>query len=439
MKQNIRLLGAVLCVFFVGAIPLFAGAAQEGGQSSTAEKMKIVMWDWHTPRMDGLRPMAEEYQKLNPHIEFETMVMPADEYWKKVLASSVSRDFAVDIFQIANQRIAELSNYITPYPEDMFPMAQLKEEYPAIDILLYNDKLYMFPLGIMSSAIYYNADMWDDAGLGARPKTWDELREAAVQLTQYEGDNVHVAGFGFTGDGYMQFIWGDMLYQKGGWYYNEDGTKVDDSWIQSPGVEALEYLNDMVFEDRVTEPGFLGFLEAFGTDRAAMVYAWTWFTGFLNTTHPDKNYYVSALPTFTGSPLPAVARNDPSSLSSVISSDEDKIPEIFKFLKWAFDDDDYLINMNITQSVIPMKKELLKDPRIADNPVISELIKVSSYTVYLGEYTECHRPVMANIEARIFQGMSAQETMEIVKAEIDVCLEDTPTTWVVERRYQPGL
>jgi hypothetical protein len=148
---------------------------------------------------------------------------------------------------------------------------------------------------------------------------------------------------------------------------------------------------------------------------------------------------VSALPTFTGSPLPAVARNDPSSLSSVISSDEDKIPEIFKFLKWAFDDDDYLINMNITQSVIPMKKELLKDPRIADNPVISELIKVSSYTVYLGEESVCLGPVMANIEARIFQGMSAQETMEIVKAEIDVCLEDTPTTWVVERRYQPGL
>ena len=63
MKQNIRLVGAVLCVFFIGATPLFAGAAQE----ATAEKMKIVMWDWHTPRMDGIRPMAEEYQKLNPH------------------------------------------------------------------------------------------------------------------------------------------------------------------------------------------------------------------------------------------------------------------------------------------------------------------------------------------------------------------------------------
>lgn len=436
MKRHHRLMWVVLCLLLIGATPVFSGGTEEAGQGSTPEKTTIVMWDWHTPRMDRMRDRAAEYQTLNPEIEFETLVMPNAEYWNKVLASSVSRDFAVDVFQVANNRIVELSNYITPYPEDMFPMAELREAYPQIDLLLYEDELYFWPLGLQSSAIYINAEMWDDAGLGDKPRTWDELRAAANQLTQYNGDNVEVAGFGYTGDGYMMHVWSDMVYQKGGWFYNEDGTAIDDSWVEAPGVEALEYLTDMVFEDRVTEPGFLGFLEAFGTDRAAMVYAWTWFTGFLETNHPEQDYYAASLPTFTGSPSPAVGRSDHSSLSSVISSDEEKIPEIFEFLKWAFEDNDFLVEMNITQGVVPLKAELLTDPRIAGHEVLSELATVTDYLVYTGEYSTCIGPSLSNLEALVFQGMSAQDALEQVKAGIDACLQETPTTWAMERLYQ---
>lgn len=54
-----RLLAALVLVLSL-ALPVLA-----------AEEITLVVWDWQGFRNDQLKPYAEEYSRLNPHIKFE--------------------------------------------------------------------------------------------------------------------------------------------------------------------------------------------------------------------------------------------------------------------------------------------------------------------------------------------------------------------------------
>lgn len=65
-----------------------------------------------------------------------------------------------------------------------------------------------------------------------------------------------------------------MNYQKGGTLYNPNGTATN--FNTRAGREALSFLRKLVFEHKVTEPSFLDYSEALGTQSSVMVYGWTW-------------------------------------------------------------------------------------------------------------------------------------------------------------------
>lgn len=408
-----------------------------------AQGMTLTVWDWHAPRMELLKPKLDEYSKLHPEIEFKTMIVSGDEYWKKLLAGIMAGQAPADIIQFHNAQTTRFVQFLTPYPEDLFPLSEMREEYLNFDagFVMPDGKMYFYPLGIMSSLIYYNVDMWENAGLSKEepPKAWEELRTAAKKLTQYDDKGkVQVAGFAFTGDGYLQYIWEDFKYQQGGWLYNEDGTGADESYIGTPGIKSLTFLRDLIFEDKVTEPGFLTFTEAFGTQKAAMVYAWAWFTGWVNYNYPELEYGVFTLPTESGEMYPAVARNNWEVQYAVLESvPEEKKQAVFEFLKWLYDDDNYTIRLNQELGTVPGKEALWSDPRIASDPVLGVLSKEIPYTIFPGERPEFIDPVLNNLETRIFQGMAVEDALKATKSELDNVLKESPIKWNVEREYKP--
>ena len=60
---------ATLLMFLFVSIPLYA-----------QEEITLVVWDWQGFRNDQLRPYAEEYSRLNPHIKFEFQVVALAQY-----------------------------------------------------------------------------------------------------------------------------------------------------------------------------------------------------------------------------------------------------------------------------------------------------------------------------------------------------------------------
>lgn len=164
--------------------------------------------------------------------------------------------------------------------------------YPALkQTFTYEDKFYCAPKDFSTLALEINTDMWKAAGLtdADYPKTWADLETVAKKLTT--GGHVGLA----IGDSRDRV--GAFMRQAGGWFVNDDGTKVT---ADSPeNVAALTEVKKLVSSGSAKFPksldaGWSG--EAFGKGKAAMAIEGNWIQGALKADFPNIKYTTVELP-----------------------------------------------------------------------------------------------------------------------------------------------
>jgi len=109
----------------------------------------------------------------------------------------------------------------------------------------YNDKIYGLAYSTTPFVFAYRTDLFEQAGLdpNAPPKTWDELKEYALKLTQKDGDKITVAGFAFpmTSGNFVEF---DIFaFGNDSLYYDEAGNPTIDT---PEKLEAFEFLSSFL-------------------------------------------------------------------------------------------------------------------------------------------------------------------------------------------------
>lgn len=410
------------------------------GVSGLTFGQTLTLWDWHQPRMDLKLEYIEQYEKENPGIKFETQIIGWEDYWTKLMAGLAGGNVP-DIASFHNSQTMTFLNHLQPYPDDLFPVEVMKEEIINFEAgYLFDGSFYFYPVGIMSGLIFYNKDLWAEAGYTEAdiPETWDEFAVLAKELTQYE-DNGSVKVAGFAPNGILGVFWVDLNYQKGGTLYSDGGTTTN--WNTEAGIEALQYIEKLIFEERVTEPGFLTFTEAMGTGSAAMVYSWSWLNGWLDTNYPDINYGTFRLPTFDGklAPGPVARNNHETGMAVMKAAPEVNKETAFKFLKWLYEETDYLVRANLILGTAPANRNLLDDPRIKSNPTINTIAEQVPYTILPGELPGEIETTggLLTIQDLIFNGVSAEEALEIANEEAASILQERPIKWYVEDLYTP--
>lgn len=292
----------------------------------------LTMWDWHEPRVTFTKPFIQQYEKMHPDIKIQVQIQPD---FESKLAVALASNSAPDIIQMHNQMLPRFYAALAPYPEDLFPREQLKKEFFAFEMTsTYKGEVYSLPLGLMSGLIYYNREYLESAGMSAPPTTWKEFRTVASKLTKVGADGtMSRAGFRFLWD--VQWLWTDLVYQLGGWLFRKDGVNFD-----SPeGVRAAEFLLELR-NAKVDNHQLSLELES---GKAAMLYRWAWYEGFINRSEID--YGVSRLPSFTGDMLPALGRNNVELTYSVPKAlPQERKRKAFEFIKWLTSNDPVLHN-----------------------------------------------------------------------------------------------
>ena len=118
---------------------------------------------------------------------------------------------------------------------DKFP-SDIKEMYQ------YDGKTYAVPKDIDTIALWYNKDMFDEAGI-AYPDdtwTWDDLYDAAVKLTKDDGSQYGIA----MNPSNEQDGWMNVIYSMGGNVISEDMKK---SGFDDPNtIKAMEFVDKLV-------------------------------------------------------------------------------------------------------------------------------------------------------------------------------------------------
>ena len=149
--------------------------------------------------------------------------------------------------------VPEFQSFLTPYA-DSLPKA-LVDDLPASSFatVTVDGKRYgaVFTLSLLT--MFYNRELLEQAGFKEAPKTWDELKACAKELTR-DGRYGFVLNYGDpAGIGGTASYWMVFLQQAGGKVYGEDGLPVFKS---DEGVAALQLMVDLMPS---TDPGSISY------------------------------------------------------------------------------------------------------------------------------------------------------------------------------------
>lgn len=272
MKKIKILLAGLLTVLFLfsgcseggsssGAAGNSGGSADTGdsGDSgdSTAQtgnsdaKLTIWVYGWEKASADKISEDAQRY-KEETGVTIEVVPIASDSYSTKIqatLAGGTNPDLAfmdagVQSTQLASKgKLLGLTDYGVGEYEDMF--------YDSLwETMTYQDDVYGLRITSNNLALFYNTDMFDAAGMDYPTEdwTWDELRDAAKDLTDIESNVYGLQLPIYDNSGGYTWTWLPFLWQNGGEMLNEDKTE---AVFNSPeGKEALEFWKAMVQEDK---------------------------------------------------------------------------------------------------------------------------------------------------------------------------------------------
>lgn len=220
-----------------------------------------------------------------------------DASYQDVLVSEIEAGIAPDVFWIPGTDIArfasaglilnlaDIAGEDMDYSADNFYAGPMGFLTTPIDDM---EALWGLPRDVSAFAIYYNADLFDEAGLDYPETgwTWDDFSEAANEISSL-GDEI--TGFGMDG------WWGPYGYwlnAAGSSFFNEDFTAC--GLDNDATVEALEFTSEL-FESGAAIPWGNGGEAPFLAGQLGMYMNGRWATPGM-VAGADFNWNAASLP-----------------------------------------------------------------------------------------------------------------------------------------------
>lgn len=257
-----------------------ADTATAGGAttscSDTAQGAQVTMWSPLTgPDGAIMTELTTRFNEENPQ-GIQVQHVPQPEYLQKLSTAAAANNLPT-LTVIRASDIGEMAarNVIKPMGDEAVNIlggTNLAAEFPESiwNGGEYNGQRYAVPLDVHPLVLYYNTEMFEQAGITmptGRPMTRQEF-EAAADALNKDG----VSGIAI---GTLAVLFETMLDQFGGSVVNEDGTEA--TFNSEAGVEALTYLQQL---REKYSPGLGGAgdpeVTRFQQGRAAMVIHGPW-------------------------------------------------------------------------------------------------------------------------------------------------------------------
>ena len=337
------------------ASTLFAATAVT---ASAADKKEVVIWDYFETDaqkqmmqslIDGFNASQDEYEASHVYVPF------AD--YEKQLTLGIASGELPDLVILDGCGMAsfiqlglfgDISDADINWDEYM--------EGPMESTML-DGKHYGIPFATNCTALYYNKDLFDAAGIDYPDEntTWDEFHEMAKALTK-DG----VSGFGNaatnTDEGTFQCL--QWLYTAGGSY-----TDIED------GVDAYKLMQEMI-EDGSWTKECVNWTQSdvnnnFMAGNLAMQQNGPWQIPGIEANAPDLSYGVTVLPKKDADSEQATSILGGENMG-VVNKDDTSGAEAF--LKY-YDQTDVMVDAMKQYGSYPPKTEAAKDSYWTDDPI----------------------------------------------------------------------
>ena len=230
--------------------------AKEGAAStegSDESKTVVNIWSATFDTEEEQNAFKEAFQKSEAgktiEVVFEEIPAGTNQEKSDALLTNLIGDGGIDIF---DADVAQYFNFATKgmfenleaYAQaDQYDFDQLGADN--VELSRINGDLYALPYVQSEWLLYYNKNIFDEAGIAypTDDMTWDEFREVAKTLTKGEGAEKQ---WGFTMPDWP-CTWTGIASKKGKTFIKEDGTaNRDDSAFR----DALQFKYDLTMVDK---------------------------------------------------------------------------------------------------------------------------------------------------------------------------------------------
>ncbi len=215
-------------------------ASAEGVEGTT-----IQFWNSFTGS-DGdiLREIVARFNEENPDgITIEMDIMPGDTLAEK-LAPAITTETAPALLLQGNMDVALYADKESILPlDDFFEVTGTdKDDFTpaALESFQVDGHQYMIPMQWFTQYLYYNKDLFEEAGIEAVPDTWEEVAETAAKIAD---PNRNIYGFGYPVSGGV--AWFDSMFlSNGGKIFSDDMTKSE--LVSDENLASLQFVQEMV-------------------------------------------------------------------------------------------------------------------------------------------------------------------------------------------------
>ena len=393
--------------------------------SITANAVEIEYWQYtYKARVEAIDKLIANFEKANPDITVKHTSFPYADYRKKVSIAISSGD-GPDLVQLYYGWLNDYRDggLIQPLPKDTFPHDEIESNFfKMVSSMKVDGDYWGLPTAVRSLALFYNNDLFSEAGLSGPPETLDQMVEYAKKLTKTDSAGNYIqVGFAVDTDGQDHHFWREVLIRHfGGQPYSNDGQKV--TYNTDAGAEALKYLTDF---EKTHKTGSNGFMnrgqDAFAAGKAGMVLDGSFRISKFNKTD-GLNFSISELPGHNGTRY-----NFSSFWVNALSTKAkgEKKEAAAKFLKYLTSEEAMQVWLD-TVGELPAKPSVALVDANKGHPQYGPFIRGLDYataTTFISEKPQ-RQSVIDSYDMVVLQGMSPEDALAKVAKKEQELLDD---------------
>ncbi len=256
------------------------------------QKVRALMWS-NGPTIDtNFKNRVKKFNEAHKgEIEVDLQLLPYDQYWQKIqLAYSANNPYDTYFWDVQayghykKGLLRELQPYLEGteilneerYPKHLFDVWKLDGAH-----------MYATPENLQTMAFYYNADLFQKAGIDPPTDgwTWNDVLAAAEKLTVRQGNKTTQWGLDL---GTLRAWWGlqTLSWAQGGAFFDKIVEPTTFQMSSRENIQAMQFAQDLVYKHKVAPSPSQGQALAqdigvFETGKVAMTPAGSWsISGF---------------------------------------------------------------------------------------------------------------------------------------------------------------
>lgn len=355
---------------------------------------------------EATRKLIAEFMAANPNITVEGVPYSAAD------ASRIQADLAagssVDLVQtVFSDLDFSITNFGAQPLEDIIPADELAAHFEGMSpnglkLGVLNGKTYGLAYTFSTPVLFYNADLFTKAGLDAAnpPKTWAELKQAALTIKEKTGALGFTAGALGSGAGGSDWMFQGIVRSNGGEVISRDRKTL--KFGEPEAVEAVQTLRDLYDAGVYENTDFNGALDNMAAGNMAMYLQTSALQGALVAGAAGKyDLRATTMPAFGDKPT---RPNNSGSALTIHAKDPLKQRAAWELMKFLTSKHGYTV---ITSEIgyLPLRTDIVNDPE------------------YLGEWVKAHPLVQPNLEQlerlEPWDAMPGPNYRQIVKTMIE--------------------